>query len=164
MAEVAGAVVLLLVLWGFVQFALLIVYGYLAPARADPAPDGEIELAASGLLRLDAADRFHVFFLIACLDEAAVIGDTVAAALREDPTSTVVVVDDGCDDELYDQAVRVVTDSRQASISYVQRRLRIGYNRAARMIERMEREGLISAADHSGKRQIVSRDAREDAA
>jgi S-DNA-T family DNA segregation ATPase FtsK/SpoIIIE len=42
--------------------------------------------------------------------------------------------------------------------------LRIGYNRAASMIERMEREGLISAADHAGKRQIVSRDAREDAA
>ncbi|HPN07488.1 MAG TPA: DNA translocase FtsK, partial [Hyphomonadaceae bacterium] len=43
---------------------------------------------------------------------------------------------------------------------YVQRVLRIGYNRAASMIERMEREGIISAADHAGKRQIIPQDVR----
>ena len=48
-------------------------------------------------------------------------------------------------DEMYDQAVQLVTESRQASISWVQRRLRVGYNRAARMIERMEREGVVIA-------------------
>jgi len=51
----------------------------------------------------------------------------------------------------------VVRDKRPTT-SYVQRVLRIGYNRAASMIERMERDGIISAADHAGKRQILTRD------
>jgi len=59
-------------------------------------------------------------------------------------------------DEMYDQAVRLVVESRQASISMVQRRLRIGYNRAARMIERMEREGLVSAADGAKGREVLA--------
>src|SRR5262249_38701580 len=56
--------------------------------------------------------------------------------------------DDGYDDEMYDEAVRLVTESRQASISWVQRRLRVGYNRAARMIERMEREGVVTTSEN----------------
>jgi len=60
-------------------------------------------------------------------------------------------------DEMYDEAVRVVTESGKASISYVQRRLQVGYNRAARMIECMEREGVVSAADHRGVREVVAR-------
>ncbi|MBL7685457.1 MAG: DNA translocase FtsK, partial [Deltaproteobacteria bacterium] len=58
-------------------------------------------------------------------------------------------------DELYDQAVAVVTEARQASISMVQRRLRIGYNRAARMIERMEAEGIVSAPDGAKGREVL---------
>jgi S-DNA-T family DNA segregation ATPase FtsK/SpoIIIE len=58
-------------------------------------------------------------------------------------------------DELYDQAVAVVTETRQASISMVQRRLRIGYNRAARMIERMEAEGIVSAPLGSKGREVL---------
>jgi S-DNA-T family DNA segregation ATPase FtsK/SpoIIIE len=58
-------------------------------------------------------------------------------------------------DELYDQAVRLVAETRQASISMVQRRLRIGYNRSARMIERMEREGIVSAADGPKGREVL---------
>jgi len=58
-------------------------------------------------------------------------------------------------DELYDQAVRLVSETRQASISMVQRRLRIGYNRAARMIERMEREGIVSAPDGKNGREVL---------
>ena len=58
-------------------------------------------------------------------------------------------------DELYDDAVKLVTDSRQASISMVQRRLRVGYNRAARMIERMEQEGIVGPSDGSGKPREV---------
>jgi S-DNA-T family DNA segregation ATPase FtsK/SpoIIIE len=60
-------------------------------------------------------------------------------------------------DEMYDAAVRVVTETGKASISYVQRRLQVGYNRAARMIERMEREGVVSVADHRGAREVIAR-------
>ncbi|MFA4874291.1 MAG: DNA translocase FtsK 4TM domain-containing protein, partial [bacterium] len=59
------------------------------------------------------------------------------------------------DDELYDQAVKLVAETKQASISMVQRRLRIGYNRAARMIERMEAEGVIGPAEGSKPRQVL---------
>jgi DNA segregation ATPase FtsK/SpoIIIE, S-DNA-T family len=58
-------------------------------------------------------------------------------------------------DELYDQAVALVLKDRKASTSYVQRRLGIGYNRAATLVERMENEGLIGAANHAGKREIL---------
>ncbi|MBI2982442.1 MAG: DNA translocase FtsK 4TM domain-containing protein [Deltaproteobacteria bacterium] len=59
-------------------------------------------------------------------------------------------------DELYDQAVSIVTETRQASISMVQRRLRIGYNRAARLIERMEREGVVGPADGAKPREVFA--------
>jgi DNA segregation ATPase FtsK/SpoIIIE, S-DNA-T family len=58
-------------------------------------------------------------------------------------------------DDLYDQAVAIVLKDRKASTSYVQRRLGIGYNRAATLVERMEKEGLIGAANHAGKREIL---------
>ncbi|OUS17512.1 hypothetical protein A9Q97_01650, partial [Rhodospirillales bacterium 47_12_T64] len=58
-------------------------------------------------------------------------------------------------DELYDRAVAEVIKSRKASTSYVQRRLQIGYNRAATIIERMEDEGVISSANHVGKREVL---------
>jgi S-DNA-T family DNA segregation ATPase FtsK/SpoIIIE len=58
--------------------------------------------------------------------------------------------------DLYDQAVAVVTRDRKASTSYIQRRLQIGYNRAASLIERMEQEGVVSQANHAGKREILA--------
>jgi len=64
---------------------------------------------------------------------------------------------EGGSNDLYDQAVAVVTRDGKASTSYVQRRLQIGYNRAASLIERMEREGVVSAANHAGKREILAR-------
>jgi S-DNA-T family DNA segregation ATPase FtsK/SpoIIIE len=60
------------------------------------------------------------------------------------------------DDAMYDQAVRLVTETRQASISWVQRRLRVGYNRAARMIERMEREGVVSTSENGRPREVLA--------
>jgi S-DNA-T family DNA segregation ATPase FtsK/SpoIIIE len=57
-------------------------------------------------------------------------------------------------DEMYDQAVAVVAESRQASISMLQRKLRVGYNRAARMIEKMEQEGVVGPADGSKPREV----------
>jgi DNA segregation ATPase FtsK/SpoIIIE, S-DNA-T family len=61
-------------------------------------------------------------------------------------------------DSLYDRAVALVLRDRKASTSYVQRRLSIGYNRAADLIERMEQEGLISAPNHTGRREILAGD------
>ncbi|MBJ3777220.1 DNA translocase FtsK [Acuticoccus mangrovi] len=58
-------------------------------------------------------------------------------------------------DDLYDRAVALVLRDRKASTSYVQRRLSIGYNRAATLIERMENEGVVSSANHAGKREIL---------
>ena len=65
--------------------------------------------------------------------------------------------DEDLSDEMYDMAVHLVTEHRQASISWLQRRLRVGYNRAARMIERMEREGVVSAASGTKGREVIAR-------
>jgi len=65
--------------------------------------------------------------------------------------------------DLYDQAVSIVLRHKKASTSYIQRRLQIGYNRAASLMERMEKEGIISAANHAGKREIlVASDGMDD--
>jgi S-DNA-T family DNA segregation ATPase FtsK/SpoIIIE len=62
---------------------------------------------------------------------------------------------DGGGADLYAQAVQVVMRDRKASTSYIQRRLQIGYNRAASLMERMEKEGVIGAPNHAGKREIL---------
>jgi S-DNA-T family DNA segregation ATPase FtsK/SpoIIIE len=59
-------------------------------------------------------------------------------------------------DPLYDEAVRIVTETRRASISGVQRRLKIGYNRAARLIEEMERTGIVTPAESNGNREVLA--------
>jgi S-DNA-T family DNA segregation ATPase FtsK/SpoIIIE len=63
---------------------------------------------------------------------------------------------EGEQDMLYDQAVRIVVESRKASISGVQRRLKIGYNRAARMIETMEAAGLVGPLQSNGAREVLA--------
>jgi S-DNA-T family DNA segregation ATPase FtsK/SpoIIIE len=64
--------------------------------------------------------------------------------------------DSQSDESLYKRAVEIVTRDKKVSTSYVQRRLRIGYNRAALLIERMEEDGIISAPNHSGRREIIN--------
>jgi S-DNA-T family DNA segregation ATPase FtsK/SpoIIIE len=64
--------------------------------------------------------------------------------------------DDPEQDALYDEAVRIVTETRKASISGVQRRLKIGYNRAARMIEAMEEAGLVGPLESNGSREVLA--------
>ena len=72
--------------------------------------------------------------------------ETEAAAAAEDEY-----------DEMYDQAVAIVTETQQASISMIQRRLRVGYNRAARMIEQMERDRVVGPADGAKPREVYAR-------
>jgi DNA segregation ATPase FtsK/SpoIIIE, S-DNA-T family len=64
--------------------------------------------------------------------------------------------------DLYAQAVQIVKRDRKASTSYIQRRLQIGYNRAATLMERMEQEGIVGQANHAGKREILIEGAEED--
>ncbi len=63
--------------------------------------------------------------------------------------------EDDPDSQLYRKAVQMVAESQKASTSYIQRQLRIGYNNAARLIERMEKEGKVSAPDHVGRREVL---------
>ncbi len=74
--------------------------------------------------------------------------------------ATAMGAEDGAD--LYQQAVQVVTRDRKASTSYIQRRLQIGYNRAASLMERMEKEGIVGQANHAGKREILVEAEQDD--
>jgi len=69
---------------------------------------------------------------------------------------------DGGEGALYDQAVAIVARDGKASTSYLQRRLKIGYNRAASLIEEMEQQGVVSPANHVGKREILIGDHSDD--
>ena len=89
---------------------------------------------------------------------------------QPDYLDSVTVEDDESDDEadassyaaddeagdLYDRAVAIVLRDKKCSTSYVQRRLSVGYNKAASLVERMEKEGVVGAANHAGKRQILA--------
>jgi S-DNA-T family DNA segregation ATPase FtsK/SpoIIIE len=68
----------------------------------------------------------------------------------------------GSGDDLYDQAVAVVAREGKASTSFIQRHLQIGYNRAARLIEKMEAEGVVGKPNHVGKREVLVRSTRDD--
>ena len=62
---------------------------------------------------------------------------------------------DNVKDELYDKAVDIIKTERKASTSFLQRKLQIGYNRAARIMETMEKQGIVGQANHVGKREIL---------
>ena len=65
-------------------------------------------------------------------------------------------MDDGEESgDLYDRAVAIVLRDRKCSTSYIQRRLSVGYNKAASLVERMEKEGVVGPANHAGKREIL---------
>nr|WP_202903762.1 DNA translocase FtsK [Rhizobium rhizogenes] len=88
--------------------------------------------------------------------------DTVTADEdEEDDEEDTAVFDKGAiasedGDDLYEQAIKVVMRDKKCSTSYIQRRLGIGYNRAASLVERMEKDGLVGPANHVGKREIIS--------
>lgn len=71
------------------------------------------------------------------------------------PTDDVSVFDEEEDNALFQEAVKIVGETRRVSISYLQRRLRIGYNRAARLVETMELKGIVGHPDNSSKRQVL---------
>jgi S-DNA-T family DNA segregation ATPase FtsK/SpoIIIE len=86
--------------------------------------------------------------------------ESVTADEEDDAeTEAVPIPDDGdlgaASGDLYDQALAIVLRHKKASTSYIQRRLQIGYNRAASIMERMEKEGVVGPANHAGKREIL---------
>ncbi len=118
---------------------------YLAPGTGNPVrvhgafvADGEVQRVVQYLKRFSAPD-----YVDGILDDS---GEAQAGADAEGG---------GEDDPLYDQAVEIVLRTRRPSISLVQRNLRIGYNRAARMIEQMERAGLVSTMGTNGNREVL---------
>jgi S-DNA-T family DNA segregation ATPase FtsK/SpoIIIE len=74
----------------------------------------------------------------------------------EDGENGALDADDAEQDPLYDEAVKIVTQERKPSISYVQRRLKIGYNRAARLLEAMESAGLVGPLQANGAREVLA--------
>ena len=88
-------------------------------------------------------------------DEQILTGESIT--VDENGESLSVFNSDNVDDDpLYDEALRIVTESRRASISGVQRRLRIGYNRAARLIEQMEAQGIVGPLQRNGSREVLA--------
>ncbi|MFV9857589.1 DNA translocase FtsK [Rickettsia sibirica] len=73
----------------------------------------------------------------------------------EEDDSSIDIGDGTSDEVLYKKAVQIVRDERKSSISYIQRSLRIGYNKAANLVEKMEKEGIVSSPNHTGKREIL---------
>jgi S-DNA-T family DNA segregation ATPase FtsK/SpoIIIE len=109
--------------------------------------DEEVERVVSWLK--DQGQPQYVEGITDEVEEEASVSDNAFGTSSGDP-----------EEDMYREAVAAVVRDKRPTTSYVQRVLRIGYNRAASMIERMEREGIISGADHSGKRQIIPRDGR----
>ncbi|HEY7872968.1 MAG TPA: FtsK/SpoIIIE domain-containing protein, partial [Rudaea sp.] len=129
---------------------------YLPPGTATPervhgafVGDDEVHKVVAHLRNQGKPDYIaNVFADVQSLGDGRVVGES---GLPEDAEEG-----DGDYDELYDKAVAIVTESRRASISGVQRRLKIGYNRAARLIERMEADGIVTPPEHNGNREVLA--------
>lgn len=122
--------------------------GYGTPVRVHGAfvDDHEVHKVAEDWKRRGGADYLDDVIEGTSPDEQA--SDVVIPGFESSDTED--------KDELYDQAVEFVTTSRRATISSVQRRFKIGYNRAARLIEEMERTGVVSAAESNGARDVLA--------
>ena len=101
---------------------------------------------------LKSAGSAH--YIEGVLDEVQTLGDGSVIGPTGLPETNAAAIEDS--DPLYDEAVRIVTESRRASISSVQRRLKVGYNRAARLVEMMESVGIVSPPEHNGERTVLA--------
>lgn len=126
---------------------------YLPPGTAIPervhgafVDDHEVHAVVDYLRSLGAPD-----YVGDILDASQMTSDGMSISATGIPTET-----SADQDELYDQAVAWVTESRRASISSVQRHLRVGYNRAARLVEEMEASGVVSRPQHNGQREVLA--------
>lgn len=126
---------------------------YLPPGTAMPervhgafVEDAEVHRVVE-FLRQQGGPRY----LDAVLQEEQPLGNGQVVG----PTGLPEEEDEGDVDELYEKAVQIVLETRRASISGVQRRLKIGYNRAARLIEEMEAAGIVSPPGHNGNREVL---------
>ncbi|HEY6544801.1 MAG TPA: DNA translocase FtsK, partial [Dokdonella sp.] len=130
---------------------------YLPPGTAAPervhgafVDDHEVHKVVEWLRQQGEPDYIEgVLEEVQSLGNGKVIDD---AGLPQDAAES----EGGEDAQLYDRAVAIVTKTRRASISGVQRHLRIGYNRAARLIEQMERDGVVSSPEHNGNRTVLA--------
>jgi S-DNA-T family DNA segregation ATPase FtsK/SpoIIIE len=117
--------------------------------------DGEVEKVVAHLKRQGQPE--YLDSVTASEDEEA---PAAVPAITAAATEETAVFDRGNfgeeSAEIYDQAIAVVMRDRKASTSYIQRRLGIGYNRAASIMERMEKEGIVGSANHAGKREILA--------
>ncbi|MBL8258094.1 MAG: DNA translocase FtsK 4TM domain-containing protein [Pseudoxanthomonas mexicana] len=129
---------------------------YLPPGTAMPerihgafVSDEEVHRVVEHLKASGSAD-----YIEGVLEEIQTMGDGIVVGPTGLPESGGGGGDES--DPLYDEAVKIVTESRRASISGVQRRLKIGYNRAARLIEAMEAAGVVTPPEHNGDRQVLA--------
>nr|WP_298125990.1 DNA translocase FtsK [uncultured Pseudoxanthomonas sp.] len=129
---------------------------YLPPGTAMPerihgafVSDEEVHRVVEHLKASGSAD-----YIEGVLEEVQTMGDGIVVGPTGLPESGGGGGDES--DPLYDEAVKIVTESRRASISGVQRRLKIGYNRAARLIEAMEAAGVVTPPEHNGDRQVLA--------
>ncbi len=130
---------------------------YLPPGTALPervhgafVSDDEVHRVVEYLKKVGGGENY----IEGVLEEAQTMydGSVVGATGLPETASS----DDPEADPLYDQAVQIVTETRRASISGVQRRLKIGYNRAARLVEAMEAAGIVSRPEHNGDRTVLA--------
>ena len=128
------------------------VVGTLEQVTFKGAIKATLALSKSNVHRLDMADNVGQEVLVVIMPAEQFTGGM--DGIEADPDQS-DMLESVRDDQLYDEAVTFVRESRRASISAVQRHLKIGYNRAARLVEEMELQGVVSVMDSSGGREVI---------